>query len=109
MIASPTFPKKPCRQPGCPNLTHKIKTLLTKITRSKKSGLEIINQVVKAIQDNKTEIIAVIAPTLFDDQLMQTLLDLAKRFDKKIIFWDQDFMFRRAIGYEKKKLTQKAL
>ena len=82
------------------NLQGVMKSQTTKITRSSPVGREILDQVLKGIMDQRTDIIAVIAPAVFDDQLKETLNTLGKRFNRKIVFLDADYMYRlvTAIG-----------
>lgn len=76
------------------NMQGIMKSCTSKITRSGNVGREIIDQVLKGCMDNRTEMIAVIAPALFDDQLKETLQLLGKKFNKKLLFLDADFMYR---------------
>ncbi|MCM1173423.1 MAG: hypothetical protein NC341_00040 [Blautia sp.] len=76
------------------NLQGIMKSQISKVTRSSTVGREITDQVIKGILDNRTDIIAVVVPALLDDQLTETLLTLARRFNKKILFLDADFMYR---------------
>ena len=84
------------------NLQGIMKSDNKKITRSGNTGREITDQVVKGLVDKRPDIICVIAPTQFDTQLSETLLTLAKRFNKKLMFWDFDFMVRLAYALEKR-------
>lgn len=87
------------------NLQGIMKSQTSKITRSSTVGREITDQVIKGLLDNRTDIIAVIVPALLDDQLIETLLTLARRFNKKLLFLDSDFMYRLEYYYEL-KITQ---
>jgi hypothetical protein len=84
------------------NLQGIMKSDTSKITRSGKTGREIIDQVIKALFDGRTEIICILAPTQIDKQLSETILTLAKNFNKKLVFWDFDFMVRLAYAYQKR-------
>lgn len=76
------------------NMQGILKSDIKKITRSSQTGREILDQALKALMDVRTEIICVIAPTTFDNQLVETLTTLSRHFNKKILFWDFDFMAR---------------
>lgn len=83
------------------NLQGIMKSQTTKITRSSAVGREILDQVLKGIMDKRTDIIAIIAPAVFDDQLKETLNTLGKRFDRKIVFLDADYMYRLVAAVER--------
>ena len=76
------------------NMQGILKSDTKKITRSNQTGREILDQALKAFMDVRTEIICIIAPTTFDDQLIETLTTLSRHFNKNILFWDFDFMAR---------------
>lgn len=82
------------------NLQGIMKSRTTKITRSSAVGREILDQALKGIMDQRTDIIAIIAPAAFDDQLKETLNTLGKRFGRKIVFLDADFMYRLVVAIE---------
>ena len=82
------------------NLQGIMKSQTKKVTRSSPVGREITDQVVKGIMDIRTEVIAVIVPATIDEQLVETLSTLAKRFNKKIVFLDADFMCRLETHYK---------
>lgn len=82
------------------NLQGIMKSQTNKVTRSSTVGREITDQVVKGLMDVRTDIIGVIIPAMLDDQLTETLLALAKRFNKKLVFLDADFMYRLEAKYE---------
>lgn len=86
-----------------------MKSQTSKITRSSTVGREITDQVIKGLVDNRTDIISVIVPALLDDQLIETLLTLARRFNKKLLFLDSDFMYRLEYYYELKIAQDKTL
>ena len=91
------------------NLQGIMKSQTSKITRSSTVGREITDQVIKGLVDNRTDIISVIVPALLDDQLIETLLTLARRFNKKLLFLDSDFMYRLEYYYELKIAQDKTL
>ena len=82
------------------NLQGIMKSQATKITRSSAVGREILDQVLKGMMDQRTDVIAVIAPAVFDDQLKETLNTLGKRFGKRLVFLDADFMYRLVVATE---------
>lgn len=88
------------------NLQGVMKSQTTKITRSSPVGREILDQVLKGIMDQRTDIVAVIAPAVFDDQLKETLNTLGKRFNRKIVFLDADYMYRLVIAIERQISVQ---
>lgn len=79
-----------------------MKSQTTKITRSSNTGREILDQTLKGMLDHRTDIIAIIAPAVFDDQLKETLNALGKRFCRKIVFLDADFMYRLVVATEER-------
>ena len=84
------------------NLQGIMKSQTTKITRSSNTGREILDQTLKGMLDHRTDIIAIIAPAVFDDQLKETLNALGKRFCRKIVFLDADFMYRLVVATEER-------
>ncbi|WP_066686024.1 hypothetical protein [Christensenella intestinihominis] len=87
------------------NMQGIMKSENRKITRSSKTGREILDQTLKGLQDVRTEIISIIVPATLDTQLIEALLLLAKILKKKVIILDSDFMIRLTLAYEKKKLV----
>lgn len=65
-----------------------------KVTKASNTGREIIQQVIDAFNDNKSEIIGVIYPDMIDDQLKYLLYHEAKVHNKKLVILDKDFMMR---------------
>jgi len=90
------------------NLQGIMKSQTGKVTRSSAVGREILDQVAKSLLDVRTEIIAIVVPATIDAQLAETLLALAKRFNKKLLFLDADFMYRLIICYARSKNTDGA-
>lgn len=68
------------------------KSGISKITKSSKTGREIIQQVIDAFNTAQSELIGVIYTGLIDDQLKYLLFHEAKVHNKKIVILDEDFM-----------------
>lgn len=64
----------------------------SKITKASKTGREIIQQVIDALNDSRAELIGVVYPDLLDDQLKYLLLHEAKIRNKKLVVLDKEFM-----------------
>lgn len=73
-----------------------------KITKSSDLGREIIQQVLSAFHDNRTDIIGVIYPNLIDDQLKYFLYHYAKLSNKRLVILDGDFMLKLLDWYIEK-------
>ena len=84
------------------NLQGIMKSQTTKITRSSTVGREILDQSLKGMMDQRTDLIAVIAPAIFDDQLKETLNTLGRRFGKRLVFLDSDFMYRLVVAVDER-------
>ena len=82
-----------------------MKSTTKKITRASKEGREILDQAIRGLMDGRVDIVAIIAPALFDDQLSETIYTLAKHMRKKVVFLDTDFMKRLALAFESKKIA----
>jgi len=82
-----------------------MKSTTKKITRSSKEGREILDQAIRGFMDTRVDIVAIIAPALFDDQLSETICTLAKHMKKRVVFMDSDFMRRLALAFESKKVA----
>ena len=65
-----------------------------KITKSSDVGREIIEQVLSAFCDTRTEIIGVIYPGMIDDQLKHLLYHEAKVHNKRLVIMDNEFMIK---------------
>ena len=65
-----------------------------KITKSSTLGREIIQQVLDAFTDQRTEIVGVIYPYLLDEQLKHFLYYHAKVNNKRIVILDYEFMLK---------------
>ena len=59
----------------------------------------------RCFMDTRVDIVAIIAPALFDDQLSETICTLAKHLKKRVVFLDSDFMRRLALAFESKKVA----
>ena len=70
------------------------KTGKKKITKSSDVGREIIEQVLSAFCDTRTEIIGVIYPGMIDDQLKHLLYHEAKVHNKRLVIMDNEFMIK---------------
>lgn len=65
-----------------------------KVTKASKLGREIIQQVLDAFTDQRTEIVGVIYPYLLDNQLKYFLYHHAKVNNKRIVILDYEFMLK---------------
>jgi len=74
-----------------------------KITKSSDLGREIIQQVLSAFHDNRTDIIGVIYPNLIDDQLKYFLYHYAKLSNKRLVILDRNFMLKLLDRYMKER------
>lgn len=73
--------------------------LNTHLLSTSKAGEEIIRQFVEqGMIDNRVDLIAVIAPQLFDNAFKGTLRFLAKLCNKKVLFIELDDIARLAEG-----------
>lgn len=73
-----------------------------KITRSSAHGKEILSQSISGFVDNRVNLLAIIAPTIFDPQLTENIKILAKLMKKQVVFLDDDFIFRVYTMYKSK-------
>lgn len=81
-----------------------LKSNHSKITQSSKTGEEILRQAISGLRDNRVELLAIIAPTTFDEQLVETIIFISKLVKKHVVFLNNDFIFRLYAFYNDKFL-----
>ena len=84
-----------------------LKSNHSKITQSSKTGKEILSQAISGLRDNRVELLAIIAPTTFDEQLVETVIFISKLVKKHVVFLNNDFIFRLYAFYNDKFLNEK--
>lgn len=58
------------------------------VTRSSTAGRELLQQSINALLDSRVELLAPMVPASLDPQLMSQIALLARKFGKKVVFWD---------------------
>lgn len=77
-----------------------LKSKNQKITNSSSTGREILSQALSGFTDGRVDLIAVIAPAIFDVQLMENIKFIAKLTKKQVVFLDDDFLVRLYAQYK---------
>lgn len=75
------------------------------ITASSPVGRELFQQAMSALQDNRVDMLALVAPAKFDDQLASHLIFFGRTVGKRISFWNEQalarlLMRRRESGFQ---------